>query len=137
MVDNRGHVGTTALVAEVKVDKSTKSDVLQLLGTPSSTSDFGDETWYYISARKESKAFFKPKVVEQRVVRITFDRDAVVTKVDSYDAAGSKPVEMVSKITPTEGHQLGFFEQIIGNVGRFSKKNEANTGTLKRDRSKY
>lgn len=137
MVDNRGHVGASALVADIKVGKSTKSDVLQLLGSPSSTSDFGEESWYYISARKESKAFFKPKVVEQKVVRITFDRDAVVTKVDAYDAANLKQVEMVSKVTPTEGHELGFFEQIIGNVGRFSKKNQANTGTLKRDRSKY
>lgn len=134
IVDTRGHVGTEELAGKIKIDQSSKEDVLNLMGSPSSTSDFGDETWYYISARKESTAFFKPKVVDQHVVSITFDAGDTVKKVDKYGIKDGKKIDTVAKITPTEGHQLGFVEQILGNVGRFSKK-AANTGTLKRDRS--
>ena len=39
---------------------------------------------------------------------------------DHYDLANSQDIDIVSRTTPTEGHTLGFFEQILGNIGRFN-----------------
>ena len=121
IVDQRGHVSEVPLVDQITVGQTTQEEVLQLLGSPSTASTFGDETWYYVAARKERTAFFKPEITDQHVTQIVFDASGTVTRVKQYDENDGKELETVRKSTPTAGHKLGFFEQIIGNLGRFNK----------------
>lgn len=121
IIDSRGHVETNTSPETLKAGTSSKDDVLKAMGSPSSTSNFGDETWYYISARKERKAFFKPEVKDQHVTRIVFNNEGVIAKIDNYSQADSQKITTVEEITPTEGHKLTVAEQIIGNLGRFNK----------------
>lgn len=120
-VDSRGYVSNTEWKNVITIGVTTKDQVLESFGSPSAQSDFGDETWYYISSRKETTAFLAPEVVEQTVMRLTFDANGVVTAMDSFDKNNSKDFEVAKRVTPTEGHALGFFEQVIGNIGRFNK----------------
>ncbi len=78
------------------------------------------DTWYYIGERTETLAFFDSKLLERKILVIKFDRRGVVETVTHYDASAGKKVELVERVTPTKGKELGVLEQIIGNVGRFS-----------------
>ena len=120
-VDNRGNVDVNDNIAKITPHESHKQDVMKLLGSPSTKSSFGEDTWYYINARKEAITFFKPKVAEQNVVAIKFNNSGMVTEVDRFSKKDSQKVAIIDKITPTEGHKLGFFEQIFGNFGKFNK----------------
>jgi len=128
-VDNRGYVGEGAIRDQVTIGTSTRQDVLDTLGSPSSQSSFGEETWYYVSARKETVAFLKPEVEQQDVVRISFDQAGVVSKVESFDKNNAREFELVKRVTPTEGHTLGFFEQVLGNIGRFNRPQDVAAGS--------
>ncbi len=121
VVDQRGHVEDGSLTEKIFVGSTTKDEVKRDFGSPSSMSSFGDETWYYIRTRKESKAFFKPEIIEQKVTQVTFDDAGTVAEVKEYALKDSKPITTVAQTTPTEGHSLGFLEQLIGNLGRFNK----------------
>lgn len=121
IVEARGHVGIEDMIAEIKPQQTTREEVLQKLGSPTSTSDFGTQTWYYIYAKREVRAFLKPEVVEQKVVSIEFDAGETVSKIDTYGLEDTKKIDSVKRVTPTEGHSLGFVEQILGNIGRFNK----------------
>lgn len=121
VVDQRGHVEDGSLKEKVFVGTTTKDEVKRDFGSPSSMSSFGDETWYYIRTRKESQAFFKPEIVEQKVTQIIFDDAGTVAEIKEYDLKDGKPITTVAQTTPTEGHSLGFLEQLIGNLGRFNK----------------
>lgn len=131
-VDTRGYVSNVAWKDHVTIGKTTKDEIFSTFGSPSSQSSFGDETWYYISERKEAVAFFKPEVVSQDVVRMTFDANGVIKSMDMFDKNSSKEFAVTKRVTPTEGHQLGFFEQIVGNVGRFNKGGDGPTGAPRR-----
>ena len=48
--------------ADVKVGEDTKSTVSAKLGTPSATSTFDPNTWFYISQLTDRVAFYKPRV---------------------------------------------------------------------------
>ncbi len=98
----------------------TKADILRRMGTPSAISQFGQDSWYYIAMRKETVAFFEPEIVKQEVLRITF-QDDIVDKVEYYDDRQAIDVEIADDITPTYGQEYGFFEQLIGNIGKFNK----------------
>lgn len=119
--DDRGYQDAAEISTRITAGTSTRDDVLAALGSPSTQSDFGEESWYYIRSAKESVAFFKPKITEQEVTRIIFDESGVVKKIETYTLDQSKDIAIVNRITPTEGHKLGMIEQIVGNLGRFNK----------------
>jgi len=50
-VSQRGHADMQEKIMQIKAGESHKQDVMRLLGSPSTTSNFGTETWYYIQAR--------------------------------------------------------------------------------------
>lgn len=104
----------------VEVGQSTRRDVEKRLGTPSTSSVFSDKVWYYFTETTERIAFFEPKVKERKIIAIVFAPDGRVDNIATYTEADGKPVELVSRVTPTAGNELNFFQQLFGNIGRFS-----------------
>jgi outer membrane protein assembly factor BamE (lipoprotein component of BamABCDE complex) len=122
--DVRGILPDKELIAEIKAGESRQDDVIRILGTPSATATFDNETWYYIGERSETVAFFKPDVKEHRVVVVRFDKSGVVEEVRQVDATkDGKNIELVARETPTKGKEMTILQQLVGNVGRFSNKN--------------
>ncbi len=119
IVDNRGFVDENVALDELIPGVHQREDVARVMGTPSAISKYEDSIWYYIHLRKESEAFFKPEITEQKVTRVTFNANGSLDKIEAVSDLEPQQVEYVSKETPTEGQELGFFEQILGNVGRF------------------
>ncbi|HVI52238.1 MAG TPA: outer membrane protein assembly factor BamE [Candidatus Sulfotelmatobacter sp.] len=120
-IDVRGNVPPPERLAEVKPGKMTKNDVMALLGTPSNTSTFGDDTWYYISSTFETWAFEAPTEIERQVVKIDFDRTGKVTDMQTLGLKDGKEIDLITRETPSPGRDLTILEQFLGNVGRFSK----------------
>lgn len=120
-VDQRGYLPHPDLLAQVKAGKSNRDDVLAILGTPSATMTYGGETWHYISAKTETTAFFEPVLLERKVVSVVFDDAGVVREVLDKGMEAGQDIETVERVTPTAGKEMSILEQLIGNVGRFSK----------------
>jgi len=120
--ENKGYRLDPEMLAKVEPGVGNKDSVLDALGSPSSVSTFPDEgeAWYYISRKTEHIAFFEKKVLEQNVVVIKFDANEVVEAIKKYDKEDGKEITIVDRTTPTGGNELGFFEQIFGNFGRFN-----------------
>ena len=120
MVDTIGHTHEADDFKQIIVGQSRAEDVTALLGSPTTKSNYGDETWYYITEKKERNGMLAPEVTEQQVTAIRFDKASTVADIAEYKKEEGKPVEMVSKTTPTEGHSVTFLEQMLGNFGRFN-----------------
>src|SRR4051794_33658480 len=70
---------------DVKVGADTKSTVRGKLGTPSATSTFDPNLWFYMNQVKARVAFRRPQVVTRNVTAIAFDKESEqVTRVDNY-----------------------------------------------------
>ena len=119
IVDNRGFVSDNVQIDELVPGVHERADVVRVMGSPSAISQYGDPVWYYIHLRKETTAFLRPEVTEQDVTRVVFNENGTVQKVEPVENLDPVEVEYVSKETPTEGQGIGFFEQILGNIGRF------------------
>lgn len=115
-----GHLKEDELLSSVKIGATSKDEVAKLLGYPSSESSFGPSTWYYISTTHRNRSVFATKVVDQRVLEIAFNNAGTVASIKQYALADGKNVQIATDTTPTEGQKLGFFEQILGNLGRFN-----------------
>lgn len=124
-VATHGHILRTATVEDVRPGVATKQDVQAVLGTPTSTAAFDNKVWYYISQVKVQQAFFKPDTAQQQVLVVHFDNGDVVDRIGVLAENDSQEVTLVARETPTAGHKLTFLEQLVGNVGRFTKREDA------------
>ncbi len=120
-LDTRGNLPDPERLAEIRAGQHTREEVSEILGSPSSVAVFDQETWYYISKRTETVAFFEPEVNQRQVIILRFDDQGVVTEVTSLGLEDGHVIEPVDRVTPTAGNELTLIEQLVGNLGRFNK----------------
>jgi outer membrane protein assembly factor BamE (lipoprotein component of BamABCDE complex) len=120
MVEQRGHLPPPEEIAQIHPGKTTKDQVVKILGTPSSVSVFNDKNWYYISSRTSQFSFLDPKVLDQQVFVVAFNDDGVVKSVDHKTLQDGKEVVPIARATPAPGRELSFLEQLVGNLGKFN-----------------
>jgi outer membrane protein assembly factor BamE (lipoprotein component of BamABCDE complex) len=128
-IDARGNLPDADSLAQMKPGKTTREQVLQALGSPSSVAMFDEETWLYMSQRTETVAFFSPKVTERKVVIVQFDKRGVLSDVKTMGLDAARDVEPVDRVTPTAGNELTILDQIVGNFGRFGKERGKTPGS--------
>lgn len=119
-VEQRGNLPPPDEIAQIHPGKTTKTEVVKILGTPSSVGVFNDKNWYYISSRTKQFSFFDPKVLDQQVYIVGFNSDGVVQAVDRKTLKDGKEVVPVARTTPAPGRELSFLEQVLGNLGKFN-----------------
>ena len=119
-IETRGNQIDPAKLADVSIGKTTRDEVTQALGSPSSIAVFDNETWYYISKRTETLAFFAPEETEREVVIVRFDDKGRVFRIEKLGLDDGRNVDLVQRETPTAGKELTLLQQLVGNVGRFN-----------------
>ena len=124
----RGNIVEDYRMAEIVPGVSTKTNVLQSLGSPSTQAPFDENVWYYIGQKTEQRGIFDPKVVDKKVVVVAFNPEGVVDTIEKINA-DQIDVPHVRRKTPTSGNEIGVMEQLLGNVGRFNKPKENATET--------
>ncbi len=125
IVNQHGHLIASEKLAEIRPGSTTKDQVQRILGSPSTLSTFNDRSWYYVSRRTSQLAFFAPRTEDQESVAIDFDPSGVVAGVRQFDLRDSQAVEHVARQTPSVGKELGFVEQLIGNIGKFNSSSRS------------
>jgi len=133
--NQRGNLPEPDKLAQIKPGETTREQVARILGTPSSTGVFDDKNWYYISKKTKQVAFFDPSVLDQQVYIVNFDDKGVVKLIDHRELKDGRDIDMAPGATPAPGRELTFIEQVLGNVGRFTKSKSAG-GADKQDPTK-
>ena len=114
----RGNMPDLEELTEVKPGSDDRETVLNLLGTPSTLSTFEENKWYYIGQKVEQFAFFRPEVIDRQVLVISFDDFGVVEQTQFITMDEAIEVDPVARVTPTEGVEFTFIQQMFGNFGR-------------------
>ena len=123
IVENRGYVFDEKLLDQIKVNETISNDVMDILGSPSTTSAIDASTWYYIYSKAETVAFYHPTVTDRRVLAVSFDDDDKVNNLKYYGLEEGKIISYVDRTTPTRGRELTVLQQLFGNLGRLGAGN--------------
>lgn len=119
-IATHGNMVDVDALAKIEPGRTPQSEVLALLGSPSSQANFGEPTWYYIGQRTERQAFYRPETIERRVVYVDFEPSGAVKSIGTLDLEDGKKIAIVDRETPTAGQRITLLKQLIGNVGRFT-----------------
>jgi len=115
-VYNRGFMVPEGALEQIPMG-ATQEQVLIVLGTPSTVATVNGEVFYYISQRTEQTAFMAPKITDQRVVAVYFDKNRRVERLADYGLQDGKLFDFVSRTTPTTGKEvtsLNYMFKIFG-----------------------
>lgn len=129
-VYQRGNAPLPEALAQLAPGEQTRQDVQGLLGTPATTSIFGDETWYYISAQTTQYAFYPVHELERSVLALDFNDRGILTGMRELTLEDGQDVAIAQRATPTKGREYGLLEQLIGNIGRFGTQGDRGPGGL-------
>jgi len=111
------------MLANIEVGQVNKRQVIELIGSPSTVELFNGESWYYISEKTETKAFFEPKTTNRKVVIIRFNKRGIVKEIKTIGLKEARNIKMVDRVTPTAGREMNILRQLFGNIGRFEGSN--------------
>lgn len=100
-------------IAQVPVGSSIEQVEL-VFGTPSTTSVAEDNPiWYYISQKSQSDLISPRKVIDQRVLAVTFDEEQRVKNIANYGLKDGKLFDFVTKTTPTGGTNMTLLQRLF------------------------
>src|SRR5215210_775414 len=115
---NRGYIMPPGALEQIPIGAS-QEQVLIVLGTPSTVATVSGEAFYYISqTAQQTFQFTPPKVVDQRVVVVYFDKNRRVERLANYGLQDGRVFDFVSRTTPAAGRELNYVNYLFKIVGR-------------------
>ena len=117
---NHGYVPLDSELADVKVGESTRQDVADFIGRPSSTGMMTDSGWYYVGSRFKAFGAYEDREVDRQVVAVTFDEQGTVSNVERLGMDKGRVVVISRRVTESNIRSIGFLRQLLGNIGRIS-----------------
>lgn len=125
----RGNMLEDYQLKEVLAGIDGKDDVVRKIGSPTTVSTFDENVWYYMGQKTKKKGIMDPKVVDEKIVVITFAPadGKVLTIAEQKD--GRQEIPIVQRTTPVSGNDFTFVQQMLGNVGKFNRPDEGVIGT--------
>lgn len=122
--NRHGYVLDQQSLNQLKEGQTTKQDVIEIMGSPSTTSTFDKNIWYYISNKTKQLSMLKPKNIHDKTIQISFKNNKV-SKIYIYEDNKIKKFEFSGKETPVHGDDSGLMKDFVQNLGRFNKRRGA------------
>jgi outer membrane protein assembly factor BamE (lipoprotein component of BamABCDE complex) len=115
--DHRGYLVDAALADSIQPGVDNQLSVERTLGRPTFVSQFGEQSWYYVSINTRQAAFTSPRTTDQLIMRVKFDHAGNVVAVDRAGMEKVARLDPDGDKTPTLGRERTFLEDLFGNIG--------------------
>jgi outer membrane protein assembly factor BamE (lipoprotein component of BamABCDE complex) len=119
-VENRGYVTKFSDFSKIKVGKTTKGEALQVLGSPTTKSLYGDDKWIYLGSEVSKETFFEPEVKSYKAYEITFNDKGIVKDMKTKTKSDMREFAISGDRTATSGNEVTLLQQLLGNLGKFN-----------------
>jgi outer membrane protein assembly factor BamE (lipoprotein component of BamABCDE complex) len=116
--EHRGYIGEEVLLSSIQPGVDNKASVLGTLGHPTFESQFGRETWYYISSTTIQRPASTPRIRQHAVLTVKFDPSGNVASAMRSGMEHVVHLHPDRASTPTLGKERSFFEDLFGNIGQ-------------------
>ena len=117
IVENHGQVYEKNInFKELEVGKTKKDDVVELLGSPSTTSNFDDEqSWIYISSEFKKFIFLDGSNTDQKVLILSFNQNTLKNK-ELLSRNDINDIDYEDTITDSRGKKINWIKEFFTNL---------------------
>ena len=100
--NTHGNKLLTAKSNNIFIGKSNSNDILDVLGPPSTKSEFNNNIWYYIERKRVSQSIFKlgkVKTISNNVLVVEFDNRGLLKEKKLYNLEDMKKIKFTQSTT--------------------------------------
>lgn len=119
--DLQGQFISDSIIDEINSKKPRHDEVINLLGTPTYTPEYSSNTWYYIQRSLSKIACFSPKLVEQRIVKLTFDESKRLIEAKLLLVGHNEKSVIENKYTKPHDTKQNYMQKFIKSIDQFNK----------------
>jgi len=128
VVENRGYIFNPETQEKISQGMD-KSEIISLLGTPSTISESTGLKYYYISNKFLKYAFLNPQEIERTIQVISFDENENVKDIEEYTLKDGRIIVYNNDKTIPKGTEATIIQDLFDNTGRYTSK-EAIAGSI-------
>ena len=105
-----------AVIGKIQPGRTTKEEVLHLLGEPNCTFSFDPTRLYYLGQIRHIQALKVPQVTAVKSCVIALDHQNIVSSIEKSN--GPVPLAMASQSTPLPTvYEASWLNKVFGNIG--------------------
>ena len=111
---------------ELQVGKTTKKEIVELLGSPSTTSNFDDEqTWIYISSEFKKFVFLDGSNTDQQILILSFNQKTLKDK-ELLSKKDINNIKYEESLTDSRGKKINWIKEFFSNLNPdpYGKRNK-------------
>ena len=119
IVDSHGTHYLEKKQKELKINFTNKNDIIDILGPPSTRSQFDNELWIYIERKKTRTTMLKlgkKKIFLNNVLLLEFDNKGLLAKKEFFDINDMKEVDFVSDETEITYSKRSFVYDFLSSM---------------------
>ena len=101
---------------ELQVGKTTKKEIVALLGSPSTTSNFDDEqSWIYISSEFKKFVFLDGSNTDQQILILSFNQKTLKEK-ELLSKKDINNIKYEESLTDSRGKKINWIKEFFSNL---------------------
>jgi len=116
---NHGYVPSRAELNQLKVGKSSKENVKNLFGSPSSMGLVQDDRWFYLYTRIKNFMYRSPEIVERQLVVVTFTSNDLLENIERFELQDQEVVVLSRRITESGIKGMSLIQQLLNSAGNY------------------
>ncbi len=117
-VTSHGHLIELSALEKVEIGKTSRTEILSLLGKPSFEGAFDTSRLYYNSQKVEKVIAGHPQTIERQLLVLTFDNNDLIESLEVRDESTDQQIVKLDASTPTPGDTVTLIDQIFSNLRR-------------------
>ena len=117
VVENHGQIYEKNInFKELQVGKTTKNEIVELLGSPSTTSNFDNEqSWIYISSEFKKFIFLDGSNTDQKILILSFNQNTLKNK-ELLSKNDINNIEYEETLTDSRGKKVSWIKDFFSNL---------------------
>ncbi len=108
---NHGFKSLETKFEKIVINQSNKNDIIDLIGPPSTKSDFNKNKWFYIERRKTNQSLIKlgnKKIEKNNILMVEFNNRGILKYKKIFDINQMNEIKYVKSVTEKEFKQNNF-----------------------------
>ncbi len=113
---NHGFKSLETKFEKIVINQTNKNDIIDLIGPPSTKSDFNKNKWFYIERRKTNQSLIKlgqKKIEKNNILMVEFNNRGILKNKKIFDIDDMNEIKYVKSLTQKEFKQNNFLYNIF------------------------
>jgi outer membrane protein assembly factor BamE (lipoprotein component of BamABCDE complex) len=115
---NHGFKSLETKFEKIVINQTNKNDIIDLIGPPSTKSDFNKNKWFYIERRKTNQSLIKlgyKKIEKNDILMVEFNNRGILKNKKIFNLKDMNKIKYLKSLTQKEFKQKNFMYNIFSS----------------------